>query len=543
MRANAFVVVLSMVLLSTAALAGDSARLADRTHVSGLTQANDLLSKGPKAEVPGLISFQGTLTDAASMALDTTVSMTFSIYADSTGGSPVPMWWETQPAVVVNHGLFNVLLGRVNAFPDTVFKDPIRWLAVQVGSDPTMEPRQRIASVGYAFWAAKADTAEYARSAAAVSDGDWTVSYNILYPAGDYGLSMRSSNAMHGQDDSTHVNFGIACTTGTSGQNYKYCSVGGGYNNTSSYSWATVGGGRSNTASDEYATVSGGRSNTASGMDATVAGGYDNTASGMDATVGGGVSNDASDYSATVGGGDYNTASNYYATVGSGYGNDSDGDYSFTVGNQSYVPSSYSNSAAFNGQTATASSQTRVGALSKASGTFTIDHPTQPMNKILNHYFVESPEMVLIYRGVAIIGSEGRAEVQLPDYFDALNRNPMVQLTGVGTSDVYVAEKVTGNRFVIGGKPGTEVYWTVTGDRKDLSAEITRLLMPVEQLKDGDLTGHSLDDDFLASTMSQLERMGQAGKFSFRTQAGREKFERSRQALENQGQMEPGWRD
>ena len=63
--------------------------------------------------------------------------------------------------------------------------------------------------------------------------------------------------------------------------------------------------------------------------------------------------------------------------------------------------------------------------------------------------------------------------------------------------------------------------------------------MPVEQIKEGDLAGHSLDDDFLASTMSQLERMGQAGKFNFRTHAGREKYERSQQALENAGQIEP----
>ncbi|MFC1683688.1 hypothetical protein ACFL0G_05750, partial [Candidatus Zixiibacteriota bacterium] len=498
------------------------------------------------------------------------------------------------------------------------------------------------------------------------ADGDWIVSGNILSPDGDYGLSMRSSNAMYGMNDSTHVNFGIACTTGASGQDDKYCTVsggsgntashqhttvgggagntasewdatvgggyyntasafratvGGGSGNTASFTLATVGGGSGNTASDYCATVGGGINNTsgygstvgggfansASGAFATVGGGfrdtvkaygggvaagcsnlagdaatdtaafvgggYNNSATSRYATVGGGESNTASNFNATVGGGIYNTASapyttvsggnsntasNAFATVGGGWdntagpygstvgggvGNESNAFYSFTVGNTSTVPSSYSNSAAFNGQTATASAQTRVGALSKVSGTFTIDHPTEPMNRILNHYFVESPEMVLIYRGVAIIGSDSRAEVHLPDYFDALNRNPMVQLTGVGTSDVYVSEKVTGNRFVIGGKPETEVYWTVTGDRKDPSAEITRILMPVEQLKTGDLAGHSLDDDFLATTMSQLERMGQAGKFSFRTQAGREKYERSRQALENAGQLGPGRRD
>jgi len=277
--------------------------------------------------------------------------------------------------------------------------------------------------------------------------------------------------------------------------------------------------------------VGGGGDNTASGVHATVGGGYADTASNAYATVGGGYNNTASNTYATVGGGVQNTASGDRATVGGGYLNSSAGTYSFTVGYYSRVSSAYFNSAAFNGYAATASSQTRVGILSKASGTFTIDHPLEPTRKILNHYFVESPEMVLIYRGVARIGADGRAEVHLPDYFDALNRNPMVQLTGVGTSDVFVADKVKGNRFVIGGKPGTEVYWTVTGDRKDQSAEITRIMMPVEQAKDGDLAGRSLDDDFLAATKPQLEDMGQAGQFEFRTQRGRQKYERSQRAL------------
>ena len=188
-----------------------------------------------------------------------------------------------------------------------------------------------------------------------------------------------------------------------------------------------------------------------------------------------------------------------------------------------------SNSAAFNGQTTTASGQTRVGALSKASGTFTIDHPLDPSGKILNHYFIEGPDMLNIYRGSVVLDASGRAAVSLPDYFAALNRNPHVQLTGVGTYEVYVAEDVSGNRFVVGGKPGAKVYWQVTGDRKDPSAEITRIIMPVEQPKTGALAGHSLDDDFLRSTKDQLDRMGAGSRFDFRTAEGRQKYERSKQ--------------
>jgi len=229
---------------------------------------------------------------------------------------------------------------------------------------------------------------------------------------------------------------------------------------------------------------------------------------------------------ATVGGGYYNTASGQGATVAGGVGNSSAGSYSFTTNNSSVVSSSYSNSAAFNGQTATASNQLRCGTLSKAGGSFTIDHPLDPYNKILNHYFIEGPEMRNIYEGSVILDANGRAEVRLPDYFSALNRNPHIQLTGVGSADVvYVAEKISGNRFVIGGKPGMEVYWQVTGERQDVSAEAIRMMMPVEQPKTGALAGRMLDDEFLSGCMEQLEREGKATGINFRTLEGRRRYE------------------
>ena len=302
-------------------------------------------------------------------------------------------------------------------------------------------------------------------------------------------------------------------------------SVVGGYNNTASGDLSSVVGGAGNNASATAAVVAGGEGCMSSGSHATVGGGMYNSASGQLATVGGGYLNRATNQRATIGGGFENTASGAYATVAGGYADTTAAWYGFTTGNHSVVPFAHTNSAAFNGQVSTASGQTRVGALSKASGTFTIDHPRDPMNKILNHYFVESPEMVLIYRGIAVIGAGGRAEVQLPDYYDTLNKNPQIQLTGVGTYEVYVAEKVNGNRFVIGGKPGTEVHWVVTGERKDPSAEITKIIMPVEQAKDGDLAGRSLDDDFLVTTKEQLERMGKASGFNFRLPANQQRYE------------------
>jgi hypothetical protein len=127
-----------------------------------------LLTAAALAEVPGLISYQGTLADAGGVALDTTVAMTFSIYSDSTGGTQV--WTETQPTVEVSNGVFNVLLGRRNSISDTVFNDPERWLGIAVGGDLELQPRQRLTAVGYAF-----------QSAAGGSDGDWTIDGDNLY--------------------------------------------------------------------------------------------------------------------------------------------------------------------------------------------------------------------------------------------------------------------------------------------------------------------------------------------------------------------------
>jgi hypothetical protein len=309
-------------------------------------------------------------------------------------------------------------------------------------------------------------------------------------------------------------------------------TVGGGLNNEATNSCATIAGGEGNDATGHHATVGGGYYSIASGHFATVGGGQQNTAPSWYSTIAGGNFCTASNDWASVGGGRYNTASNLYATVGGGYADTSAAHSSFTVGYHSVVTPTCGSSAAFNGQVSTASGQTRVGVLSKASGTFTIDHPLDPMNKILNHYFVESPEMVLIYRGVAVIGADGRTEIHLPDYYDALNKNSQIQLTGVGTYEVFIKEKVQNNRFVIGGKPGTEVHWMVTGERKDPSAEITKILIPVVQPKDGELAGRSLDDDFLCATREQLERMGKASDFRFRKASGQQRYDEMKRLVQ-----------
>jgi hypothetical protein len=109
------------------------------------------------------------------------------------------------------------------------------------------------------------------------------------------------------------------------------------------------------------------------------------------------------------------------------------------------------------------------GTLSKAAGTFKIDHPLDPANKYLSHSFVESPDMMNVYNGNVRLGGDGTAVVKLPTYFEALNRDFRYQLTCIGGfAPVYVAETIKGNQFKIaGGTPGLEISWQVTGIRQD----------------------------------------------------------------------------
>jgi hypothetical protein len=123
------------------------------------------------------------------------------------------------------------------------------------------------------------------------------------------------------------------------------------------------------------------------------------------------------------------------------------------------------------------------GTLTKAAGSFKIDHPLDPEGKYLYHSFVESPDMKNVYDGVALLDDSGEAWIELPEWFDALNSDFRYQLTCIGShAPVYIADEISGNRFMIaGGKPGMKVSWQVTGIRQDRYAQEHRI--PVEEDK------------------------------------------------------------
>ncbi len=109
-----------------------------------------------------------------------------------------------------------------------------------------------------------------------------------------------------------------------------------------------------------------------------------------------------------------------------------------------------------------------------ASGTksFQIDHPLDPENHYLNHFCTEGPEPYNVYRGNVITDARGYATVELPEYFDKIDRNPTYDLTVIDGGDDFVLVKVVrevqNNVFTIRtSAPRTKVSWRVEAIRND----------------------------------------------------------------------------
>ncbi|MCP4439555.1 MAG: hypothetical protein GY810_11485 [Aureispira sp.] len=99
---------------------------------------------------------------------------------------------------------------------------------------------------------------------------------------------------------------------------------------------------------------------------------------------------------------------------------------------------------------------------------FTIDHPQDPTQKNLRHFAIESNEVLNMYRGIVELDANGKAIVNLPSYFESINKNFTYQLTPIGTGQQpYILEKIKEDQFIVAGAPNTEVSWMVLANRND----------------------------------------------------------------------------
>jgi hypothetical protein len=488
------------------------------------------------AAIPHLINYQGMLTDNSGTPLTGSYSITFKIYNDPSAGTK--KWEETQSSVAVTNGLFNVILGSVNSINLDFSED--YWLDLTVGAEH-MPTRLRFTSVGYAYRAQVADTA-YATAPGAGSH--WSVGDSVLYTNKQWGIARGGAgNVLTGAYTYTHVNLGVACTTGSASPNAFYCTISGGRFNCVFDGDATVGGGYGNSARLPFSTVGGGHENLAQGLATTVSGGYTNVAYSNYDAVGGGFNNTASGVYSTVPGGyqdsaagycsfaagrrakalhagsfvwadstnaDFNSQGNntfnirasggvYSISNSTAYGawfqnsGNGDGVRAYTnvskghqwgavyAVNYGTSPAIYADggdtTAYFNGSVVV------TGTLYKGSLAFVIDHPLDPENKYLYHSGVESPDMKNVYDGLVTLDGNGEAWVDLPEWFEALNKDFRYQLTCLGAfAPVYIAQKISNHRFKIsGGQPGMEISWQVTGIRHDPYAENNRIQVEAEK--------------------------------------------------------------
>jgi trimeric autotransporter adhesin len=123
------------------------------------------------------------------------------------------------------------------------------------------------------------------------------------------------------------------------------------------------------------------------------------------------------------------------------------------------------------------------GTVSTASASLQIDDPVDPANKYLYHSSVESPDMMNIYNGNVTTDSDGNATVQMPDWFEALNRDFRYQLTVMGQpAQAYVSQELASGEFSIKtDKPNVKVSWQVTGIRQDAWANAHRMAVEVQK--------------------------------------------------------------
>jgi len=412
------------------------------------------------ADVPQRINYQGKITTPGGALVDTTIQMVFSIYNSPTAVSA--FWSETHPAVAVQKGIFSVVLGMMNPLDldDFYWRDSV-YLGVKVGADPEMTPRKQIVSTAYA-----------------ITDGDWYEWENDLYRfegsvyIGE-SYDKRSTGAGEVGYQQQPAKLNVVSDT-----------VCAGYFASDYLDWNTHVIHAEVTGSGEYedakAVYGYSKPVDGYGIGGYFEGGYKGVY-GYVSSVDPGDPVEAV-YGRAIGGAmtTDNIGVSGWASYGVGnygvYGEANGGDYDYGVYGWAQVEAN-SWAGYFQGNAMV------TGTLTKGGGSFQIDHPLDPENKYLFHSFVESPDMKNVYDGVVTLDATGQATVQLPAYFEALNKDFRYQLTCIGGfAQVYIAQKISGNQFTIaGGEPGMEVSWQITGIRKDPFAEANRIQVEVDK--------------------------------------------------------------
>src|SRR5688572_5749313 len=104
-----------------------------------------------QAADPTTMTHQGRLFDANNAPVNQTLDVVFTIY-DGEDASAKALWTETH-TITFEEGFFSVALGEKEPLDGSVFDGSVRYLGIQVGTDPEMTPRAATRSVPYALLA------------------------------------------------------------------------------------------------------------------------------------------------------------------------------------------------------------------------------------------------------------------------------------------------------------------------------------------------------------------------------------------------------
>ncbi|MEC9071398.1 MAG: hypothetical protein VX938_03425, partial [Myxococcota bacterium] len=150
-----------------------------RTAVATLGALLLIASSGVAWAIPTTLTVQGHLTNAAGQAADGDYVLRLSLYDAPAGGDTV---WTQLYEVDVADGVFDAALGDDPLNPlqaDTFVNANQLWLGIQVSSGPGVPdggdaelPRGPLTTVGYAFAAQHAATADNATTATTATTAD-----------------------------------------------------------------------------------------------------------------------------------------------------------------------------------------------------------------------------------------------------------------------------------------------------------------------------------------------------------------------------------
>jgi len=107
-----------------------------------------LLIQSGLADIPGIINYQGLLTDTNGIPVDAdNYSLMFRIYNTDVGG--MALWTENHSSVAIVKGIFNVVLGSITSL--NLPFDQQYWLGVTVGAGTELSPRVKFTSAAYSL--------------------------------------------------------------------------------------------------------------------------------------------------------------------------------------------------------------------------------------------------------------------------------------------------------------------------------------------------------------------------------------------------------